>query len=430
VCFFLPACRDDAAANAQTPAQSVANFVPPKDTSDEIGVQYGPKELAGWKTATLDGKQVRVSPPLSVASGYELNQHRVTVVYQGRGTVQVSLLHNRGDSLQSALNSRTWHTPLRAVGNREETLFWSGRSGERQAWVALHVTGDAKPIAVRHICWRGKGTIYGHVPGTFEFAGGTLPYRLLFPKDYDPKKSYPLVISVHGSGGVGTDNAKSMEMVIVARHLGTRYFADPDFACFSLVPQIPPNDAVPAPYWPDGELGKPTRAHPDWPTVNEKGWYVQATLALIRAMLAEKSLNIDPTRVYYTGFSYGGKACWEFLRAAPDLWAAAMCGSGWPIGRAYSNPSPEQFEALKAEVARHKQVPVAIFAGGQDPMRFGSAAVHKALQAVGGTSSYTEFENTKHVQTAGKIWANPEYVGWMFKQRRPAATPPATRLGG
>jgi len=425
MCLLLPACRGEpSAARAEPPA---APFTPPDDTSDEIGVQYGPAELACWKSSTLKGKPVRVSPALSAASGYELNHHRVTVVYTGRGSVRVSLLHAKSADIQAALNNKHNQIGPRAIGNRKESSFFTTAPGERFAWVAIQTTGDAKLVAVRHICWRGRGTIYGHVPGSFEFAGGKLPYRLLFPRNYDPRKSYPLVISVHGSGGVGTDNRKSMERVILARHLFFRYYNQPQFACFSLVPQIPPTDGIPGPYWPKGRRGGPSRAHPDWPTVNEKGWYVEATLALIRAMLADKSLSIDPGRVYYTGFSYGGKACWEFLRAAPDLWAAAMCGSGWPIGRAYSDPTPDQFELLKAEVERHKGVPVAIFAGGQDPMRFGSAAAHKALQAIGGTSTYTEFPNTQHIQTAGKIWADPKHVGWMFQQRRKpaAATRPA-----
>ena len=41
--------------------------------------------------------------------------------------------------------------------------------------------------------------------------------------------------------------------------------------------------------------------------------------------MQEKLIPIDPNRLYFAGFSYGGKACWEFLKAAPDLFAAAMC---------------------------------------------------------------------------------------------------------
>src|SRR6218665_1874129 len=40
--------------------------------------------------------------------------------------------------------------------------------------------------------------------------GDTLPYRLLLPEKYDPAKSYPLVIFLHGRGESGNDNEKQL----------------------------------------------------------------------------------------------------------------------------------------------------------------------------------------------------------------------------
>ena len=62
--------------------------------------------------------------------------------------------------------------------------------------------------------------------------------------------------------------------------------------------------------------------------VNADGWFVQGSLALIQEMIKDAQYNIDPDRVYYSGFSLGGKACWEFLKAGPDVFAAAFCGAG------------------------------------------------------------------------------------------------------
>jgi dipeptidyl aminopeptidase/acylaminoacyl peptidase len=36
--------------------------------------------------------------------------------------------------------------------------------------------------------------------GSFIAKGDTLPYRILFPQDFDPLKKYPLVIVLHGAG--------------------------------------------------------------------------------------------------------------------------------------------------------------------------------------------------------------------------------------
>ena len=41
-----------------------------------------------------------------------------------------------------------------------------------------------------------------------EFMG--MPYRFLLPDNYDSKKQYPLILNLHGGGGVGNDNESQM----------------------------------------------------------------------------------------------------------------------------------------------------------------------------------------------------------------------------
>mgnify|MGYP001793325875 CR=1 FL=1 len=36
--------------------------------------------------------------------------------------------------------------------------------------------------------------------------GAVLPYRILFPDNYDQRKKYPLVLFLHGAGERGSDN--------------------------------------------------------------------------------------------------------------------------------------------------------------------------------------------------------------------------------
>ena len=385
---------------------------------DEATTRFSERDFAGWSMREFDGQSYRMSPLITFGPRYELNHHRVRVDYTGSGSVELILVHYRNDSLEKALAKSAHRSRPQQLTNGQEIVVSSGQRSERCVWLLLRVIGSAQVRDITHTCWRGKETSYGHVAREFEFAGAKLPYRLMVPRNYNPSKTYPLVVNVHGSGGVGTDNNKNMEMIILGSALLTKYFYDQEFECFSIVPQIAPQDAIPAPYSPKGDLGRPTQAHPDTPLVNEQGWYTQASLALIHSLIADPSMNIDPERIYFAGFSYGGKACWEFLKAAPEMFAAAVCGAGWPIGRVAAKPEGWLLEELKREVTRYRHVPVFIFVGAEDPMRFGSRAVHEEILAQGGQSKYDEYPKTKHIFSAGKAWGNRENIVWLFEQNR------------
>jgi len=387
----------------------------------DVTMNFSATSFLSWPQGMIGDKYCRLSPTIKSPPGYEMNHHRVTINFTGVGSVQLSVLHSTKNDLNEAANKEYLHSRFRPVESGREITVASGERAERFAWLAVQTIDQVKVDGIRHVSWKGKNTLYGHSPGTFEFAGAVLPYRLMYPGDYDRRKSYPLVLSVSGSGGVGSDNIRSMEKIILARYLFLNYFYDQRFECFSLVPQIPPKNAIPHPYWPKGDLGKPTPPyHPGCPVVNEQGWYVQATIALINELAKDDRINIDKNRIYYSGFSYGGKGCWEFLKAAPNLFAAAMCGAGWPIGPPYSDPStsPQLLTRLKLEVQRYKHVPIHIFAGEQDAMRFGSRAVHAELLTQGADSTYIEFPETSHVGAAAKAWGNRAYIKWLFAQNR------------
>ena len=396
----------------------------PGDFQDELAIYYDGGQVAEWPAQTVDEKPCVVSPPLDAGPGCELNHNRVIVDFVGDGEVELSVMHFTTSDPYKALEKPYNHTSFQKIESGRETVVFHMFRGHRAAWLLLRTTGDARVSDVRWVAWRGKGTLFGHAPGSFEFAGAKLPYRLMYPRNYDPAKSYPLVLSVSGSGGVGSDNARNMENVILARFLFARYYHLPQLECFSLVPQIPPAEAIPAPYFPQGPRGRPDVFHPDWPAVNEQGWYAQATLALIESLCKNTALSIDKDRVYYSGFSYGGKGCWEFLKAGREVFAAAICGAGWPIGPPYATPTGELLARLKQEVQRYKHIPVLIFVGAKDGMRNGSKAVHELIESAGGQSTYVEFPDTNHVNSAAKGWGSAKNIEWLFEQNR-RKNPPA-----
>ena len=406
---FVLGCAGADESRAQPPA---------KARPDEVQTRYTASQIARWDPCTVDGKACMVSPVINFGKGVELNHHRITVAYRS-GSVELSLARSTTSKLETALAKKHLHRKLLPVKSGAETKIVSSYRGETYAWVIVRPIGGASITGLTHTCWKGKGTLYGHGPGEFKFKGASLPFRMMMPRNFDPRKKYPLVVSVSGSGGVGEDNVRSMEKVILAGSLFVHYYEEKEFECISLVPQIPSGKTVPAPYWPRGPLGKPTPVHhPDWPAVNENGWYVQATLALIKDLAGPSGPGVDPDRIYFTGFSYGGKACWEFLRAGRDVFAGAICGAGWPIGKAFSRPTDEMKARLKLEVSRIKHIPVSIFAGQADPMRYGSKVVHAEITVQGGKSSYVEFPKTAHVATARGIWRNREHIRWLLAQNR------------
>ena len=413
-------------ASAGTPSTRAAGLPTSWRYWDTLARSFTGREVLSWPQRQVAGNTCRVSPPLTVPAGDEINHHRLRVFFTGAGTVELAVAHSAGTNLDYALAKPYLHSPFEALGSGKELLVSSTRARERCAWLLLRTRGNVQITRLEHRCWHGRGTIFGHVGRFFTFAGQKLPYRLMLPRNYDPRKAYPLVLSISGSGGIGTDNRRNMEMVILARYLFDRYYHDRELECFSLVPQIPPITVAPAPYWPKGPRGKPVADYYAYiEAAHENGWFVQATLALIRQLLADKTLNIDPDRIYYAGFSYGGRACWEFLKAGRDIFAAAICCAGWPIGRPGLAPTGPALRRLKQDVRRYKHIPVLIMHGQNDRrMRPGSQALHREILAQGGKSTYVVLPKANHVSSAGAAWGNRKYVAWLFKQNRKNNPPP------
>ena len=73
-------------------------------------------------------------------------------------------------------------------------------------------------------------TLALYEPGEYK----ELKYRLMKPIDFDADETYPLIVSLHGAGGRGTDNIKNLRN-------WNEYMADESLRrrhpCFVLAPQ-------------------------------------------------------------------------------------------------------------------------------------------------------------------------------------------------
>ncbi len=148
----------------------------------------------------------------------------------------------------------------------------------------------------------------------------TLPYRIAFPVNYDPTKSYPIILCLHGAGERGTDNETHVRkhgMVTSYANRTNKY----NHPCFVVAPQCPKTKKWNYVDWNQGSFNM------DSVTM---GAELATVVNLLDSLLGK--LNIDPNRQYITGLSMGGYATWDVITRYPNRFAAAapMSGAGDP----------------------------------------------------------------------------------------------------
>lgn len=150
--------------------------------------------------------------------------------------------------------------------------------------------------------------------------GDTMPYRLLIPEGYDPSKTYPIILFLHGAGEVGNNNTTQLV------NCGKAFLRDSirkNYPAFVLVPQCAKNDT-----WANATR-KVTKAGKIERTFFEKGKPTK-DMQLLQKLLKQiiHGYSVDNRRVYVGGLSMGGMGTYEIVRRNPRLFAAAfpICG--------------------------------------------------------------------------------------------------------
>ena len=220
----------------------------------------------------------------------------------------------------------------------------------------------------------------------------TMPYRLFRPS---ASGRLPLVVYLHGSGGLGTDNVKQMGLGNV---FGTRVWALPEnqkeFPCYVIAPQTDRGWA---------RYGAPSAGDSVARLVPGLGDGARVALDIIDAL--RKQLPIDSQRIYLTGQSMGGAGVWHLMAHRPRSFAAAVvcCGSRTTENAADAIGTPVWNFHGDAD----NTVPVSV-------SRNRIAALRKA----GGHPLSTEYAGVGH-----NVWewafTEPALVRWMFSKRGP-----------
>lgn len=217
-----------------------------------------------------------------------------------------------------------------------------------------------------------------------------MPFRVMKPLGFDSKKSYPVIVSLHGAGGKGTNNNKQLKDW--NKQLAEKQRRK-DFPCYVVAPQA-------AGLWNAEHLKK--------------------IKALIKGLP-----SVDMDRIYVMGHSMGGHGTYIFIQLDPGYFAAAApsAGSGRRTSGKFINP------------ATIKDLPIWAFHGDKDgicPIAKDQEVLAE-MKKLGGTMKLTTWAGDSHAvsgkmivgaengttETSGdRCDKEPDFMTWLFKQKR------------
>jgi predicted peptidase len=247
------------------------------------------------------------------------------------------------------------------------------------------------------------GVVMGQEPKTgflersVRIGDATHAYKVYVPPGFDPRRSWPVILFLHGAGEAGTDGVQQTEV-----GLGRVLRTDPDrFPAVVVFPQAPRGQV-----W----LGEMARV---------------ATTALEQTIAEFRG---DPDRIYLVGLSLGAFGSWVLAFEDPDRYAAIVSVAGGIVPPAYRRarlaqlpPALSADDPYAATAARVKNIPAWLFHGADDPTVpvTESRRVVAALKQAGASPRYTEYEGVPH-NSWDRAFAEPDLAKWLLAQRRKA----------
>ena len=229
-------------------------------------------------------------------------------------------------------------------------------------------------------------------------SGDSLPYRILFPVNYNANTAYPVIFFLHGRGESGRDNEKQLTH-------GAQLFLKEDlrqaFPAIVIFPQCGATD-----YWSnvhtiaEGAQNGPRNFYfvPGGPPSQS----MQLLLGLVEHVQARYKIKGD--QQYVMGLSMGGMGTFELVRRMPNTFAAAI-----PIcGGAHTSTA----KALKKTAWW-------VFHGGKDDVvpPVHSQKMVDALRAQKASIKFTLYPAANH-NSWDSAFAEKDLLPWLFSQKR------------
>jgi predicted peptidase len=233
----------------------------------------------------------------------------------------------------------------------------------------------------------------GFLNRTVRVNGTEYPYCVYVPRDFDPTRTWPVVLFLHGSGERGSDGLRPSQT-----GLGSAIRLEPSrVPAIAVFPQAPLDSR-----W----IGEPA----------------DAAMAALDAASAE--FHGDRDRTYLTGLSMGGYGSIHLALANPRRFAAVVivCGGLLPhatttaVRRSPLIPDGVDPYAFVAHALR--AVPMWIFHGADDPVIPVDEGQHfdEELKKAGANVRYTEYPGVGH-NAWDRAYGEAELWSWLFAQR-------------
>lgn len=218
-------------------------------------------------------------------------------------------------------------------------------------------------------------------PASYEYAGVTLPYRMLKLNQEQAGKSV-LVIQLHGGTARGDDNKAQLDASAVDSV--ETYLRVHKMKAVFLLPQCG-KDRV----WNESARQQPV------PMTDVLAQWLQDFLT---------THDIDTDRIYMTGYSAGGSGAWRMVNDCPQLFAAACIAA--------ANP-------LMVEEGNVCRTPIYAVAGSKDNIMDADkiGAFVRSLTALGGEAQFDLLEDKDHFGTCDAAFSRERLV-WLFGHTR------------
>jgi len=213
------------------------------------------------------------------------------------------------------------------------------------------------------------------------------PQYLVFSPKQKIKDTVPLVIYLHGAGGVG-DNIQKVKGQAGQVWKGiAKYKKGP---CIVVAPQA----------------SKKAR---------DNGGWIPTDLNILLGHL-KATLKVDEKRIYLTGNSMGGYGSWVWGGHNPEHFAAIAPVSGG-IGPAGPKDVTPDLNKWAANLAK---VPVFAFAGSKDRVvpAERSERMIAAIQKAGGKQAKIRIYSNEGHNARRIVFESDEFYEWMFSKKR------------